>query len=58
MSTLSGKIRIQFTADPFDQWRLSQVGGYIERFRGKEVFAFDRHDQYMKYLQLNTQRKE
>ncbi|WP_158530452.1 hypothetical protein [Paenibacillus larvae] len=55
---MSEKIRIQFTTDSFDQWRLSQVGGYIERFRGKEVFAFDRHDQYMKYLQLNTQRKE
>jgi len=55
---LSGKIRIQFTTDPFDQWRLGQVGGYIERFKGKEVFAFDSQDQYMKYLQLNAERKK
>ncbi|QHZ52454.1 hypothetical protein [Paenibacillus larvae] len=50
-------IRIKFSEDPFDQWRLAQAGGYIVNHRGKEMFAFTTQMQYNRYLQLNKERK-
>lgn len=49
-------IRISFSADWFDQWRLSQVGGRIANHRGKEMFVFDSEMQWQRYLELNKQR--
>jgi hypothetical protein len=50
------KFIISFSSDPFDQWRLSQVGGSISQSKGKPVFEFTSREQYQKYLDLNGHR--
>ncbi|WP_052516606.1 hypothetical protein [Paenibacillus popilliae] len=51
-------IRISFSTDRFDQWRLSQVGGRITNHRGKEMFIFDSERQWQRYLELNKERNK
>lgn len=48
---------LPYSADPFDHWRLSQVGGSIDQVKRKESFIFKTKDQFDKYLALNSQRK-
>ena len=48
---------IAFSQDPFDQWRLSQVGGVVVSVKGKESFIFKTKEQFEKYMALNSQRK-
>ncbi|WP_199426826.1 hypothetical protein [Thermaerobacillus caldiproteolyticus] len=51
-------IDISFSSDPFDQWRLSQVGGQITFNKSdKPVFRFNDKQQYDKYLKLNEHRQ-
>jgi hypothetical protein len=51
-------IDISFSSNPFDQWRLSQVGGQITINKsGKTVFRFTTQQQYNEYLKLNAQRQ-
>lgn len=50
-------IRISFSADQFDQWRLSKVGGSIKNVKGKEVFVFESEQQYREYQALNAHKK-
>lgn len=49
-------IRIAYSADKFDHWRLSQVGGRIANHRGKEMFVFDSEMQWQRYRDLNKRR--
>jgi hypothetical protein len=51
-------IIIPYSADRFDQWRLSQAGGQITFNKsGRPVFQFQNAQQYHKYLELNAQRQ-
>lgn len=51
-------IEISFSHDRFDQWRLSQAGGYIHiKPNGQAVFRFDSFEQYQEYLRLNAKRE-
>lgn len=50
-------VRIAFSPDKFDHWRLSKVGGRITDYRGKPVFVFDSERQWKKYWELNQERK-
>jgi hypothetical protein len=55
---VAGKITIPYSADQFDQWRLSKVGGQISFNKaGRPVFQFNNPAQYHQYLELNAQRE-
>lgn len=52
-------MKIPFSEDVFDQWRLSQVGGAITiNQNGKPEFQFKTHEQYQRYTELNIKRAE
>jgi hypothetical protein len=52
-------IEINFTQNPFDQWRVGQVGASIViNKRGVPVIRFKDRTQLNKYLALNRLRKE
>jgi hypothetical protein len=51
-------ITIPYSADRFDQWRLSKVGGQISFNKaGRPIFQFKNAKQYHQYLELNAQRQ-
>jgi hypothetical protein len=51
-------ITIPYSADQFDQWRLSKVGGQISFNKaGIPIFQFKNAAQYHQYLELNAQRQ-
>jgi hypothetical protein len=51
-------ITIPYSADRFDQWRLSQAGGQISFNKaGIPIFQFKNAKQYHQYLELNAQRE-
>jgi hypothetical protein len=55
---MARKITIPFSADRFDQWRLSKVGGQISFNKaGIPIFQFNNAKQYHQYLELNAYRQ-
>jgi hypothetical protein len=51
-------ISIPYSADRFDQWRLSKVGGQISFNKaGRPIFQSKNAKQYHQYLELNAQRQ-
>lgn len=51
-------IALAYSQDPFDQWRLSQVGGRIGFRRNTPIFLFDSQSQYEQFLSLNAKRTQ
>ena len=59
MAKTSAAVTIPCAATKFDLWRLSEVGGRIGfDKKGRPVFQFTSHEQYRRYLELNSRRGE
>lgn len=45
-----------YSESQFDQWRLTESGGYISMQKSKPVFVFPSTKEFNKYMELNKER--
>lgn len=47
---------VAYSESQFDQWRLTESGGYISTKKTVPVFVFPSTKEYLKYLELYKER--